>query len=118
VQLAFSEVTFTENKVMIRWETADEADLIGFYIYREPNGSEDQERERLTKDLLIAEKSGKSSGFAYTYEDVGVEAGTEYRYFIGFVDPSGLEVQSPLGSVITQRTVNEWFIYLPFIVDN
>jgi len=115
VELAQREIAYENSNVILRWETADETDLVGFHIYRQLVGNENDDLMQLTADLLVAKKSGSSSGAAYVYEDETVLTPTDYRYFVGIVDTNGLEIRSLLGSVTTQRTVGEWLIYLPFL---
>jgi len=117
VDFIMREVTYENEKVIIQWETADETEVVGFHLYREmvdDDGPEGKgELIKLTPEMLIAEKSGSSSGASYTYEDTSTQASVDYRYFVGILDIKGFETQEPLGDVSTRRTVDEWFIFLP-----
>jgi len=57
---------------------ADETEVVGFHLYREmvdDDGPEGKgELIKLTPEMLIAEKSGSSSGASYTYEDTSTQA--------------------------------------------
>jgi len=113
VQLAAREATYKNGNVILQWETADETDLVGFYIYRQLAGNDGEKRVQLTEELLVAKKSGSSSGEVYTYEDETAQANVNYRYFVSILNSNGQENQELLGDVLMQRTFNEWFIFLP-----
>jgi len=117
VDFVMSDISYENEQVVLRWQTADESDVVGFHIYREVVGGNGHEGEsepiKLTSEMLFAEKSGSPSGASYTYEDESAEASVDYRYFVGIFNTIGFEMQELLGDVTTRRTVDEWFIFLP-----
>jgi len=116
VEFTLREALYESGKVVVRWETADESDVVGFHIYREVIGDDDSEPIKLTPEMLFAEKSGSPSGASYSYEDESADVSVDYRYFVESIDSNGLEIRQPLGEVTTRRTVDVWFIFLPLTV--
>jgi|GEM_PF-7050079 len=78
------EVIYEEDNVVLEWETADETDIVGFYIYRKDPSS--GALEQLTR---------------------------AYNYILGTVSGDGLERRTTFGDTETVRTVDAWFVYLP-----
>jgi len=116
VDFIMREVAYEDEKVVVRWETADESDVVGFHLYRAVVGNDEGTPIKLTPEMLIAEKSGNLSGASYTYEDESAETSVDYRYFVGILDTNGFETEEFLGEVTTRRTVDDWFIFLPITV--
>jgi uncharacterized repeat protein (TIGR01451 family) len=83
--LSFS-ATGHDNSVQIGWETAQEIDNLGFYVYRAP--APQGPFTRLT-DKLIPALTFSVAGKSYTYLDTDVSLGKLYYYRLEDIDIHG-----------------------------
>ncbi|MGA1794649.1 MAG: DUF2341 domain-containing protein [bacterium] len=86
VKLASFSATGNGSSVQVKWETAQEIDNMGFYLYRAP--SPNGPFTRLT-DRMIPGLFSSLMGKEYTFMDTGVTYGRLYYYRLEDVDLSG-----------------------------
>jgi fibronectin type 3 domain-containing protein len=72
-----------KNGIELNWRKNQEADLLGYYVYRRKPGERDF--VRLTENPLTKE----------TYLDTEVELGQDYEYVVTAVDNSARKNESP-----------------------
>jgi len=113
VVLSRREVAYKNGNVVVEWETADETEVVSFDIYRAVSGDDDSEPIKLNQAPLFAENSGSAKGAVYLYEDETAQTDINYTYSIAILDVRGLEGIQELGEVLTVRTVDTWFVFLP-----
>jgi len=90
--------------VLVKWETATELDMIGFYITRSENP--DGPFERVT-DTLIPAQTDAFTGGTYQYKDTGLKAGSTYHYQLEAVSTQGdVERFGPLKVQVNR--LNAW----------
>ena len=93
----------------VRWETAEEVDLLGFHLYR--SLSPHEVGTRLNESLIPAAGPGGVRGASYTFLDETVQAGVTYYYTLEDVDTYGLATAH--GPVV----VALWRVYLPLVIE-
>jgi len=86
VKLVSFTATGNGSSVQVQWETAQEIDNMGFYLYRAPSSS--GPFTRLT-DKMIPGLFSSPMGKEYAFEDTGVVRGRLYYYRLEDVDLSG-----------------------------
>jgi len=72
-----------KNGIELNWRKNQEADLLGYHVYRKRSGERDF--VRLTENTLTKE----------TYLDTQVELGQDYEYVVTAVDNSARKNESP-----------------------
>lgn len=107
VQVVTGVLYYSETYADIYWQTSSEIDVAGFHIYRSADGGP---MERLTGDLIPAQRGGQSNGAEYTYTDHQIKTGTTYTYELESVGLSGSTQRTPLGVLIAGPR-----IYLPAV---
>jgi protocatechuate 3,4-dioxygenase beta subunit len=76
VVIADSSLTNVGANVQLAWTTATESDVLGFSIVRVVNGV----TQDVTKEMIVAARSGQSSGSSYQYQDVEEKQPGVYYY--------------------------------------
>ena len=85
---AFDGQAMEDGSVLLEWQTANEMDLIGFYLYRAE--SEAGTLEQLNTDLIISQWPGSPTGGSYTFQDRSTFPGTTYYYWIEVIEIGGI----------------------------
>lgn len=87
VEVSLFDAAFLNNRVLVRWETASELDLVGFNLYRSmyDNGP----YARLNPTLISAQRPGSPTGAAYTWDDGQIRLGRVYYYKLEQVSADG-----------------------------
>ena len=89
---------------MVKWESLNELDVIGYHIERAP--SADGPWTRVTDSLVDSKAMGSPIGAAYDYLDATVEAGEVYYYrLVSVKTDSSQETYDPV--MVTVPTVGE-----------
>jgi hypothetical protein len=95
---------------VINWESANEANILGYNVFRTPKGS--TEWEQVNGELIAATESGADRGASYEYTDENLADGIYwYRLEIVMLDGTGPE---PYG--IDEVVIGRSYIFLPFVV--
>jgi hypothetical protein len=94
VALINYSVESNENQVVLRWTTVNEADLLGFNLYRQSNGGV---LEKLNGELISAQEAGKANGAEYAERLDGQSLTTRYRFILEFVMVDGRTSLQVLG---------------------
>jgi len=76
------------NSVLATWETASEVDNVGFNLYR----ADEVGGLRTLLTTIPSQGPGSVQGFVYTYEDLAVQAGNTYYYWLEGISPDGSTV--------------------------
>lgn len=91
----FSEVTlesftavWTEDRILVGWQTGIEVNNAGFNLYRIDPAS--RYSMRLNAKLILSETRSGSDGTTYRFIDLSGVAGEAYDYWLEFVDLQGL----------------------------
>ncbi|MFN2166654.1 MAG: GEVED domain-containing protein, partial [Anaerolineae bacterium] len=87
VALAGLEAQTQSDHVLVSWETVSEVDNLGFNLYR--NTSPDGPAEQLNENLIPSQSPGSTQGASYQWQDLDVEAGQTYYYWLEDVDVNG-----------------------------
>lgn len=74
--------------VQLTWETANEANILGFNILRRAAGRP-AALQAINTAPLPAERAGSNQGEAYTYLDENVQTGQTYEYTLEVIELSG-----------------------------
>ena len=85
VTLARFEATPQLDHVLVAWETISETDNAGFNLYRAESASGPQ----TLLAYVPAQAPGSTQGFAYTYDDLPVQPGQTYWYWLEAVSLNG-----------------------------
>jgi hypothetical protein len=111
VIVSFAGTTGSDLRVTLNWETASEAGILGFHIYRSTDP--DTGFERITPQLVAA-RGGTTQGATYSLEDrPGVGA---FHYRLEGVDTGGRAEW--YGQVRVEARVPRTFVCLPFLARN
>jgi predicted extracellular nuclease len=94
--------------LQLKWETANEANLLGFNVYRStsPNG----ERQQLNTSLIPAQAVGLPYGASYEFMDASVLGGQTYYYWVEIVEKDGTVLLAPVSAVA------QFALYMPVIL--
>ena len=84
--------------VSVTWETVDELDTQSFNLYRSDSAS----GPRALLASIPSQAPGSTQGFAYRYEDVAVQTGQTYWYWLETVSLSGVTTLHGPVSVVYQ----------------
>ena len=93
--------------VWLQWETANEAGLLGFNVWRAEAGGE---WVQLNEELIFAQYGGAEWGAIYVYRDEEVVPGLTYAYLLEVVRRDGSTEQHALATVTAL-----WWLRLPLI---
>ena len=85
VYLLYFRATGEEDRVVLRWETAQEVDNVGFNLFR-AEVPQFNEREKLNEGLIPSKAFGQMFGASYSYPDTEVVEGVTYYYWLESVD--------------------------------
>lgn len=88
VSLASFTATPGEDSILLEWETVLEIDNLGFNVWR--SNSPDAPTTLLNEELIPSQAPGSGQGFAYSWQDNDVEAGTTYYYWLEDIDSGGV----------------------------
>ena len=92
VTLANFKATSFQNGIRVHWNTASEADNLGFHLWRATGEGwktgDYSQVIRLTEEL-IPSKGDKVGGYPYSYIDSNVESGITYYYGLVDIDSNG-----------------------------
>ena len=85
------------DHVLVAWETISETDNAGFNLYRAESASGPQ----TLLAYVPAQAPGSTQGFAYTYDDLPVQPGQTYWYWLEDVSLNGAtELHGPVSVTI------------------
>lgn len=85
-ELSLFEANAGTDGVQVRWETASEAETLGFNLWR--GTSAGAPTEQLNGELIPAQAPGGGGAF-YEWLDANVASGTTYYYWLEIVDRMG-----------------------------
>jgi predicted extracellular nuclease len=89
VTLAGFEAQGLGDRIVVSWETVSEIDNAGFNLYRTGAFAEQPEQDDLLA-YLPSQGPGSTQGFAYRYEDLTVQPGESWWYWLEDVSLSGV----------------------------
>ncbi len=96
------------DHIAVNWETVSELDNIGFNLYR----SESATGALNLLAFVPSQGPGSSQGFAYSYDDLDVQVGQTYWYWLEDISVSGVATQhGPVSATLLQPTavtLGEW----------
>lgn len=75
------------NRVVLRWTTGSELDVIGFNVWR--RGANTQVFKRINSALIPAQALGTVTGARYRYVDRNAKSAKQYRYKLEIVHADG-----------------------------
>ena len=94
VRLANLNALSLPHGIQLKWQTAQENDLIGFNIYR--SESPDGERVQINYELIAAITPGELQGNDYVFLDTTAEVGKTYYYWVEWVGNRDSELFGPV----------------------
>ncbi len=101
VTLNSFSATGQTNSILVTWDTASEIDTLGFNLYRATDSAAPQ-------DLLVfvpSQAPGSTVGAAYSYEDLDVQVGQTYFYWLEDVDLAGATtLHGPVSATVQTPT--------------
>jgi hypothetical protein len=103
--LAVTLASFTTqggaDRVTVAWETVSEIDNAGFNLYRSASAAGPQ----TLLAYVPSQGPGSSQGFAYSYEDLAVQPGQTYWYWLEDVSLSGATtLHGPVSATVQAPT--------------
>ena len=103
--LAVSLASFTAEpqagSVRLAWETVSEANNAGFNLYRADNDTGPQ----TLLAYVPSQGPGSTQGYAYTYDDLGVQPGQTYWYWLEDVSLGGATtLHGPVSATVSAPT--------------
>jgi len=115
VTLSAFEATPAEGAIVVKWETATELDVLGFYVTRAD--SSDGPQVKLNADLIPSQAPGSPAGASYQYVDQGAEPGQVYYYWLEAVDAYGQSAEhGPVSATGSQvQAPAKYRVFLPWI---
>ncbi len=101
VTLASFDAQGQGDRIVVNWETFSEADNAGFNLYR----ADDAASPQTLLSYVPSQGPGSTQGFAYTYDDLGVQPGQTYWYWLEDVSPSGATtLHGPVSATVSAPT--------------
>jgi len=86
---------------VVSWETVSEASNAGFNLYR----STDPAGPQTLLTYLPSQAPGSTQGYAYSYEDLAVQAGQTYHYWLEDVSLGGATtLHGPVSATVQAPT--------------
>lgn len=103
VTLTSFEVTPQADHILVAWETASEIGNRGFNLYRATTPAAPE--QQLNDFLIPSQATGSGQGYAYTWQDFDVTAGSSYYYWLETVSISGAtEMYGPVSATMSVPT--------------
>lgn len=84
VTLATFGATASDGRVYLDWETSSEVNIVGFNLYRAE--TVDGEQILVNDSLILSQPAGGAAGALYQYEDMAIQPGSSYWYWLETVD--------------------------------
>lgn len=81
--LSECSVAAEDDAFRLTWQTASEADILGFYVLRRDRGADGL--TLVTPELIVAEHAGIDQGARYTYLDKGAASGNPMGYVVELI---------------------------------
>jgi len=101
VTLASFAADAQSDRVVVSWETVSEASNAGFNLYR----SSDPAGPQTLLTTLPSQAPGSTAGFAYSYEDLAVQPGQTYWYWLEDVSLGGATtLHGPVSATVQAPT--------------
>jgi predicted extracellular nuclease len=89
ITLAGFEAQGLGDRIAVSWETVSEIDNAGFNLYRTGAFAEQPEQDDLLA-YLPSQGPGSAQGFVYSYDDLAVQPGESWWYWLEDVSLSGV----------------------------
>ena len=105
------------NTVLLRWDTASEANMLGFNVLRStnlPGRGAGNDFSAVNTEMIFAARSGSGDGGSYTYRDTGTAAGETYTYVMEVIQLDGNRERYGLAQVKTGKH----FQYFPWLIND
>jgi hypothetical protein len=87
VDLVSLSATAEEGAIVVRWQTGNEIDNLGFNLYR--GEWLDGPRTMLNEGLIPGQSAGSPAGGSYEFADTAVESAVRYYYWLEDIDRYG-----------------------------
>ena len=101
VNLASFAAEAQANEVHVTWETVSEANNAGFNLYR----ADDAAGPQTLLAYVPSQGPGSAQGFAYSYDDLAVQPGQTYWYWLEDVSLSGATtLHGPVSATMSAPT--------------
>jgi hypothetical protein len=101
VALASFDAQAGLDRVDLAWETVSEVDNAGFNLYR----GDDAAGPQMLLAYVPSQAPGSTQGFAYTYDDLDVQPGQTYWYWLEDVSLSGATtLHGPVSATVQAPT--------------
>ncbi len=101
VTLASFGAQGSSDRVVVSWETLSEANNAGFNVYRADNDAGPQ----TLLAYVPSQAPGSTQGFAYSYDDLAVQPGQTYWYWLEDVSLSGATtLHGPVSATVSAPT--------------
>jgi hypothetical protein len=97
VEIAGVQAAAQADGVVLTWQTATEAQIVGFNVLRQVEGGEPVQANA---ELIFAEHAGANLGASYYYTDSGLPAGT-YMYVLQIIRLDGTSETYDTTAVVT-----------------
>ncbi len=102
VTLASFDAQGQADRVVVTWETVSEINNAGFNLYR---GLQADGSDRALLTYVASQAPGSTQGAFYSYEDVAVEVGQTYWYWLEDIDLSGATtLHGPVSATVQAPT--------------
>jgi hypothetical protein len=91
------------GQIELAWETASEAHLLGFNVYRGVSGQAKAQgvAAKLNESLILGEAVNPALGATYGFVDAGAKAGVRYYYWLEMVTDTGAaDVYGPMTAAL------------------
>jgi hypothetical protein len=88
---SFAATGFDDGRVLVQWKSGQEADNLGFNVYREQNGSRIRVTPQLVAGsaLIAGANSSLTAGKSYNWVDTPSAGGKSVRYWLEEIDLKG-----------------------------
>ncbi len=91
---AFKAKLTPKNKVRLKWQTANESELVGFNLYR--RAGKNKPWVKLNAEQIDAVHIGQPEGGTYQWTDKTAKAGKSYRYQLEILKGGGASLWSEI----------------------